>query len=46
MLGFPYIVIEGNKYNSKTVFTFEGNNVDKVKLPVDFKYFKNLTIKG
>jgi len=46
MLGFSYIVIEGNKYSSKTVFTFEGQNVDKVKLPVDFRYFKNLTISG
>jgi len=46
MLGFSYIVIEGNKYSSKTVFTFEGKNVDKVELPVDFRYFKNLTISG
>ncbi len=45
-LSFSEIILEGNKYNSKTVFTFKGKDIKEVKLPVDLKYFKNLTIKG
>ncbi len=45
-LGFSEIILEGDKYHSKTIFTFKGNNIKEVKLPVDIKYFKNLKIRG
>lgn len=44
--GFPYIVLEGDKYHSETTYYFDGKNVKEVELPVDAKYFKNLEIKG